>query len=93
MYFNLVFFIGNGEFFLSFLQLVYVIFSIDGVRTLTHFDAAVYTARRLEMLRIADATLFYLVKRPVVHSELSGLPFMVRSISNFWINLFNFNLR
>ena len=29
------------------------------------------------MLNIVEATLFYLVDRPVVHSEVSGLPFMV----------------
>ena len=38
-------------------------------------------ARRTEMLEIVEATLFYLVDRPVVHSEVSGLPFMVSFIS------------
>ena len=57
----------------------YYFLRIEGVRYLTHYEASVYTARRLEMLTIVEATLFYLVDRPVVHSELSGLPFMVCS--------------
>ena len=51
--------------------------SVDGVRVLTRFDVAVYTARRTEMLEIVETTLFYLIDRPVVHSEVSGLPYMV----------------
>ena len=60
---------------------MYFYCSLDGVRVLSRFDAAVYTARRTEMLEIVEATLFYLVDRPVVHSEVSGLPFMVSFIS------------
>ena len=68
--------------FTCLLTTVYVLFcSLDGVRVLSRFDAAVYTARRTEMLEIVEATLFYLVDRPVVHSEVSGLPFMVSFIS------------
>ena len=29
------------------------------------------------MLEIVETTLFYLIDRPVVHSEVSGLPYMV----------------
>ena len=68
--------------FTCLLTTVYVLFcSLDGVRVLSRFDAAVYTARRTEMLEIVEATLFYLDDRPVVHSEVSGLPFMVSFIS------------
>ena len=44
---------------------------------MSRHDAAVYTARWLEMLHIVEDSLYYLVQRPVVHSELSGWPFMV----------------
>ena len=54
-----------------------VSFRVDGVRQLTHLDAAVYSARRMEMLEIVEKSLYYLIDRPVVHSELSGLPYMV----------------
>ena len=61
----------------SFLSFINRFYSVDGVRVLTRFDAAVYTARRTEMLEIVETTLFYLIDRPVVHSEVSGLPYMV----------------
>ena len=51
-----------------------VSFRVDGVRQLTHLDAAVYSAQRMEMLEIVEKSLHYLIDRPVVHSELSGLP-------------------
>ena len=54
-----------------------MVFRVNGVRVMSRPDAAVYTARRLEMLHIVEDTLHYLVQRPVVHSELSGWPFMV----------------
>ena len=44
---------------------------------MTHYEAAIYTARRLEMCEIVEQTLFYFLDRPMVHSPLSGLPFMV----------------
>ena len=44
---------------------------------MSRHDAAVYTAQRLEMLHIVEDSLYYLVQRPVIHSELSGWPFMV----------------
>ena len=44
---------------------------------MTHYEAAIYTARRLEMCEIVEMTLFYFLDRPMVHSPLSGLPFMV----------------
>ena len=62
---------------MSLINFIYHFCSVDGVRVLTRFDAAVYTARRAEMLEIVETTLFYLIDRPVVHSEVSGLPYMV----------------
>ena len=56
---------------------VFGFFRVDGVRQLTHHDAAVYSARRFEMLEIVEKSLYYLIDRPIVHSELSGLPYMV----------------
>ena len=44
---------------------------------MTHYEAAIYTARRLEMCEIVEQTLFYFLDRPMVHSPLSELPFMV----------------
>ena len=44
---------------------------------MSHYNAALYTARRLEMCEIVEMTLFYFLDRPQVHSPLSGLPFMV----------------
>ena len=60
---------------------------------MTHYDASVYCARRMEMLNIVEATLFYLVDRPVVHSEVSGLPFMVSFSFEFLFKLRIFFLR
>ena len=50
---------------------------ICGFKVMTHYEAAIYTARRLEMCEIVEQTLFYFLDRPMVHSPLSGLPFMV----------------
>ena len=44
---------------------------------MSHYDAAIFTARRLEMCEIVELTLLYLQDRPVVHSEVSALPFLV----------------
>ena len=50
---------------------------------MTHYEAAIYTARRLEMCEIVEQTLFYFLDRPMVHSPLSELPFMV-SVLIIW---------
>ena len=52
-------------------------FRVCGFKMMTHYDAAIFTARRLEMCEIVEMTLFYFLDRPMVHSPLSGLPFMV----------------
>ena len=44
---------------------------------ITHQRAALYTARRQEMIQVVELTLFYLLQRPVVHSPMSDLPFQV----------------
>ena len=44
---------------------------------MTHYDASLYTARRLEMCNIVEATFIYLIDRPKVHSPYSNMPFMV----------------
>ena len=54
--------------------------SIGDVRIILHYAAAVFTARRNEMCEIVEVTFHYLVDRPQVHSEVSGLPFMVRPV-------------
>ena len=54
-----------------------VFFRICGLKVMSHYDAAIYTACRLEMCEIVEMTLFYFLDRPQVHSPLSGLPFMV----------------
>ena len=51
--------------------------SIGDVRIISHYAAAVFTARRNEMCEIVEMTLFYILDCPQVHSPLSGLPFMV----------------
>ena len=51
---------------------------------MSHYDAALYTARRLEMCEIVEMTLFYFIDRPQVHSPLSGLPFMVSTLISLW---------
>ena len=53
---------------------------------MSHYDAAIYTARRLEMCEIVEMTLFYFVDRPQVHSPLSGLPFMVSTLTSLWVH-------
>ena len=60
------------------LMLCYLDFlRIHGLKVMSHYDAALYTARRLEMCEIVEMMLFYFLDRPQVHSPLSGLPFMV----------------
>ena len=54
--------------------------SIGNVRIISHYAAAVFTARRNEMCEIVEVTFRYLVDRPQVHSEVSGLPFMVSPV-------------
>ena len=49
---------------------------------MSHYDAAIFTARCLEMCEIVEMTLFYFIDRPQVHSALSGLPFMVSTSMN-----------
>ena len=44
---------------------------------ITHQRAALYTARRQEMIEVVELMLFYLLQRPVVHSLYSDLPFQV----------------
>ena len=59
-------------------QLVFSInFSVGTFRIISHYDAALYTARRSEMCDIVEVTFRYLADRPQVHSDVSGLPFMV----------------
>ena len=48
---------------------------------MTHYDASLYTARRLEMCNIVEATFIYLIDRPKVHSPYSNMPFMVSQAS------------
>ena len=61
---------------------------------MTHYEAAIYTARRLEMCEIVEQTLFYFLDRPMVHSPLSELPFMVSvlTISGLCIRCVKFSL-
>ena len=44
---------------------------------LSHRQAAVFTARRLELCDVVDGTLFYLRPDSCVHSYLSPLPYEV----------------
>ena len=55
---------------------------VSGFKIMSHYDAALFTARRLEMCEIVEMTLFYFLDRPQVHSPLSGLPFMVSGYNN-----------
>ena len=71
---------------LLFSETFLITFRLHGFKIMSHFDAVLYTARRFEMCEIVESTLFYLRDRPQVHSEVSGLPFMVR------ISLFNDNV-
>ena len=50
---------------------------IHGHKIMSHQEAALFTARRMEMCEIVESTLLYLQDRPVVHSEVSALPFLV----------------
>ena len=50
---------------------------VGNFKVMSHYDAAIFMARRLEMCEIVEMTLFYFIDRPQVHSALSGLPFMV----------------
>ena len=63
------------------LDLFLIVFSyflrVGDFKVMSHYDAAIFTARRLEMCEIVEMTLFYFIDRPQVHSALSGLPFMV----------------
>ena len=53
------------------------VFRIHGHKIMSHQEAAIFTARRMEMCEIVESTLLYLQDRPVVHSEVSALPFLV----------------
>ena len=53
--------------------------SVGSFRVISHYQAALYTARRDEMCSIVEVTFRYLADRPQVHSEISGLPFMVKT--------------
>ena len=44
---------------------------------ITHQQAALYTARRQEMIEVLETSFFYLITHPEVHSPLSDLPFQV----------------
>ena len=57
---------------------------VGDFKVMSHDDAAIYTARRLEMCEIVEMTLFYFIDRPQVHSPLSGLPFMVSTLISLW---------
>ena len=61
-------------------------FRVGDFKLMSHYDAALYTARRLEMCEIVEMTLFYFVDRPQVHSPLSGLPFMVITLTSLWVH-------
>ena len=60
-------------------------YSFLGSKVMSHESAAIYTARRFEMCDVVDRTLFYLVGRPVVHSDYSVMPFLVSSSLNITI--------
>ena len=45
---------------------------------MTHRQAAVFTARRLELCDVVESTLVYLRPDSRVHSYLSSLPYQVR---------------
>ena len=61
-------------------------FRVGDFKLMSHYDAALYTARRLEMCEIVEMTLFYFIDRPQVHSPLSGLPFMVSNLTRLWVH-------
>ena len=74
------------EFFSLFLKVFSRFFRVGDFKLMSHYDAALYTARQLEMCEIVEMTLFYFVDRPQVHSPLSGLPFMVITLTSFWFH-------
>ena len=57
--------------------------SVNGYKVMSHYDASLYTARRLEMCNIVEATFVYLIDRPIVHSPYSDKPVMVSLISEY----------
>ena len=71
------------------LDLFLIVFSyflrVGDFKVMSHYDAAIFTARRLEMCEIVEMTLFYFIDRPQVHSALSGLPFMVSTSMSSYI--------
>ena len=71
-------------FFGLFLTVFSCFFRVGNFKLMSHYDAVLYTARRLEMCEIVEMTLFYLIDRPQVHSPLSGLPFMVSTLMSLW---------
>ena len=71
-------------FFDLFLTVFSCFFRVGDFKLMSHYDAALYTARRLEMCEIVEMTLFYFIDRPQVHSALSGLPFMVSTLMSLW---------
>ena len=73
------------EFFRFFECYLSYFFRVGDFKLMSHYDAALYTARRLEMCEIVEMTLFYFIDRPQVHSPLSGLPFMVISFC-VWVH-------
>ena len=44
---------------------------------ITHQRAALFTARRQEMIEVLERSFFYLLTHPVVHSPHSEIPFQV----------------
>ena len=71
-------------FFGLFFKVFSCFFRVGDFKLMSHYDAALYTARRLEMCEIVEMTLFYFIDRPQVHSALSGLPFMVSTLMSLW---------
>ena len=68
-----------------FLSIFSYFLRVGDFKVMSHYDAAIYTARRLEMCEIVEMTLFYFIDRPQVHSALSGLPFMVSTLVIYWV--------
>ena len=50
---------------------------------LTHRQAALFSARRLELCDVVESTLVYLRPDSRVHSYLSPLPYQVKVFSNY----------
>lgn len=59
------------------LELCFIYLRLHGHKIMSHQEAAIFTARRLEMCEIVELTLLYLRDRPRVHSDVSDLPFLV----------------